>query len=183
MNIRDSTGPVRLLAIVTIVAAVGLGISQFMDYRSVAVGTDLYEGFEDVVSAPPVDRAALGSAHGYAFVPAAVLALAILGFAVARRRWQLCRLITVIGLAAIAVGFAIDMPKGLDEGDATRDFEGAKASLLAGFWVQIASGASLAVASFLLGGQRPSISTRRTPRPVEAPESAQAPAPGGSVQP
>lgn len=172
-SIRTFATPTAVLAALTAAAAVVLGVSQFIDYSSVAL---VGFGAEDVADvAPPsvLSSATTGSAHAYAFVPAAVLALAILGFAIAQRRWRLCRLITLIGLAAIVVGFLIDMPKGLDEGDAVRDYEGAEARLLGGFWTQIVAGAVLAISSFLLSGQRSRPKARRSPE-RQAPEQADA---------
>ena len=159
-SIRHFTTPTWLLIALTILAAIALGVSQFMDYRSVAVGVDLYEAYDGVAPPPEVDRTTTGSAHGYVFVPAAILALAVLGYAIANGRWQLCRLIALIGLAAIVVGLVIDLPKGLSEGDATTNFEGAKARLLGGFWLQVISAAVLAASSFLLGGRSDAPPTR-----------------------
>jgi hypothetical protein len=45
----------------------------------------------------------------------------------------------------------IDIPAGLDEGEAALGFEGAEAMLVEGFWVQLASSAVLVVTGLLLG--------------------------------
>ena len=44
----------------------------------------------------------------------------------------------------------VDAPKGLDEGEAALAYEGAEASLLGGFWVQIVAGAVLIACGLLL---------------------------------
>lgn len=147
----EALTPRRGLLVATIGCAVLLGLSQFADYRGVAIGVDNYSGLETVAPAPELDRAEAGSAHGYALVPAALLAIAIVVGAARTGRWRLCRLAVLIGLAAIAVAVLIDRPTGLDEGALTRDFTGVQADLLEGFWVQIAAGAGLAITAVLLG--------------------------------
>lgn len=154
MDIRGSDAQARALSLAVIAAAILLAISQFVDYRTIEAGAELYEGFEDVVRAAPVSTEATGEPHAYLWVPGAVAALAILGFAIARRRWALCRLITLIGIAALIVAFAVDMPAGLDEGTAARDFADAEARLLAGFWLEVIAAAGLAASSFVLGNRR-----------------------------
>lgn len=128
--------PARTAAAVTVAAAVLLGVSQFVDYRGVAVGAPAYEGVEAIAPAPQTDRVTAGSAHAYVLLPVAALALIALAFAY-RGRWRLGRVISVLGLAGVAVSLAIDLPRGLDEGIASIAFEGARAELVEGFWVQI----------------------------------------------
>ena len=50
----------------------------------------------------------------------------------------------------IAISLAVDAPKGLDEGQTAIAYEGASASLLEGFWMQIATGAVLIACGLLL---------------------------------
>ena len=50
----------------------------------------------------------------------------------------------------IAIALIVDVPKGLDEGAAAVAYEGAEASLLEGFWLQIAAGAVLIACGLLL---------------------------------
>ena len=50
----------------------------------------------------------------------------------------------------IAIALIIDLPKGLDEGAAAIAYDGAEASLLEGFWLQIATGAVLIASGLLL---------------------------------
>ncbi len=144
--------PVRTLLAVAIGCAVLLGLSQFADYRGIAVGVDNFDGGVNLVAPPPeVERAEAGSAHSYAFVPAAVVAIGILGIATRTRRWRLCRLAALIGVAAVVVAIVVDRPTGLDEGAVAESFSGVQASLLGGFWAQIFSAAGLAATSLLLG--------------------------------
>ena len=142
--------PVRAVGAVVLAAAVLLGVSQFVDYRGVGIGVPLYEGVEAVAPPPQTDREPAGSAHSYVLLPVAILAIAALVLAV-RGRWRLGRAISLLGVVGIAVSLLIDVPKGLDEGLAARDFEGAEATLLEGFWVQLASAGVLVVAGLLLG--------------------------------
>jgi hypothetical protein len=142
--------PPRAVGAVVLAAAVLLGVSQFVDYRGVGIGVPLYEGVEAVAPPPQTDREPAGSAHSYVLLPVAILAIVALVFAL-RGRWRLGRAISLLGLFGIAVSLLIDVPKGLDEGLAARDFEGTEATLLEGFWVQLASAGVLVVTGLLLG--------------------------------
>jgi hypothetical protein len=142
--------PRRAVAVVILCAAVLLGVSQFVDYRGVQIGAPLYEGVEAVAPPPQTDREPAGSAHAYALLPVAILAIGALAFAL-RGRWQLGRAVSLLGIAGIAVTLLIDRPRGLDEGSAALDFEGAHAVLVEGFWVQLSASAVLLVAGVLLG--------------------------------
>lgn len=145
--------PARVIAAVAIGCAVLLALSQFADYRGVAVGGDNYAGVETVAPAPEVDRAETGSAHSYLMVPAAVIAIVALLLAARSRRWQLCRIAGLIGVAAIVVAIVVDRPIGLDEGELAEQFAGVEAKLLGGFWMQIFAGVGLTVTSLLLGSE------------------------------
>jgi hypothetical protein len=142
--------PSRVVAAVVLSAAVLLGVSQFVDYRGVGIGVPLYEGIEAVAPPPQTDRQPAGSAHSYILLPVAVLALGAMAFAL-RGRWQLGRAISLLGVVGIVVSLLIDIPAGLDEGEAALGFEGAEAMLVEGFWVQLASSAVLVVTGLLLG--------------------------------
>jgi hypothetical protein len=141
--------PTRTVAAVVVCAAFALAASQFVDYRGVEIGVSLYQGVEGIAPPPQTDREVAGSAHSYLMLPLAALVIVAVVFAL-RGRWQLGRAISLLGLVAIAVSLLVDMPKGLDEGLAARDFEGARATLLEGFWVQLAAAAVLVVTGVLL---------------------------------
>jgi hypothetical protein len=146
--------PTRGLFLAAAGCALLLALSQFVDYRGISIGADAYDpSISAVAPAPEVERAELGSAHGYAMIPVAILAVLVLWFAVRTGRWQLCRLVVLLGLVAIAVAIFIDRPAGLDEGDLNRDFTGVEAKLLGGFWMQIFAGAGLAITSWLLAAE------------------------------
>jgi hypothetical protein len=145
--------PIRAALAVAAVAAIALAGSQFADYRSIAIGTDDYIGVETVAPAPEVDeaRASAGSAHAWLGLPLAVGALvAVLACARGNRKaaWWLAP----IGLIVIAVSLIVDVPKGLDEGDAAVAYQGAEASLLGGFWVQLACGVLLVALAPIISG-------------------------------
>jgi hypothetical protein len=153
--------PARGLLIAAICCAVLLGLSQFADYRGIAIGVESYdETIAAVAPAPEVGRAELGTAHSYLMVPAALIAIALLAVAAATGRWRLCRLAVLIGLAAVLVSFLVDRPKGLEEGELAQAFASTEAQLLGGFWVQVFAGLGLAVTSLLLG-----IELRKSRRP------------------
>jgi hypothetical protein len=142
--------PSRAVAAVVLAAAVLLGLSQFVDYRGVGIGVPLYEGVEAVAPPPQTDRQPAGSAHSYVLLPIAVLVLGAMAFAL-RGRWQLGRAISLLGVIGVAVSLLIDIPAGLDEGEAALGFEGAEAMLVEGFWIQLACSGVLVVTGLLLG--------------------------------
>ena len=59
--------------------------------------------------------------------------------------------ISLLAVVGIVVSLLIDIPAGLDEGEAALGFEGAEAMLVEGFWVQLASSVVLVVTGPLLG--------------------------------
>ncbi len=158
--------PIRALALVVAGAAILLALSQYADYRSISIGNDAYSGVQSVAPAPETGRLPTGDAHSYVFVPVAIACLLLLGVAIAGRRWRLCRLITLAGAAAIVVALVVDRPAGLDPGDAAVSFEGVRATLIGGFYAQIAAGVLLIGSSSLLARElRLAGSTRRVPAP------------------
>jgi hypothetical protein len=162
--------PARAVAAVCLVAVGSLAASQWLDYRTVSVGTDAYSGdLAAVAPAPEVDRERAGDAHSWAMLPLALAGLVVLALALWGRP-RAARLLIAIGVAAIAIAVGIDAPRGLDEGDAAIAYEGAEARLLEGFWLQIAAGAVLIAGGLLLP---------RYLRAAPAPTPAPAPADGG----
>ena len=176
--------PSRALAAVALVAAILLGISQFLDYREVRAGVEAYAEVERVAPAPQVPGSAstAGSAHAYVLL-AVALASAILVVLALAGRWRLARVLVPLGLVVVAVATFVDAPKGLDEGLVAVQFEGAEARLLGPFWVQVASGAVIAVCGLLLalvlrsgvaaGGRRPRAGRARTALGGAPPQGAQ----------
>ena len=146
--------PGRAALIVAVGAAAALAASQFLDYRGISVGTPAYEGVETVAPAPEVDRGReqTGAAHAWVMLPIAAAALVVIVLA-ARGRWRLARLLIPLGLIVIVVGIVVDVPAGLDEGNAATAYEGAEAVLLEGFWAQLAAGAVLIVSGPLLAAR------------------------------
>ena len=141
--------PIRVLALVVAGAAVLLALSQYADYRTISISNDAYSGVQTVAPAPETGRLEAGDAHSYVFVPIAIACLLLLGGALTGR-WRLCRLIALAGAAAIVVALVVDRPAGLDTGDAALTFDGVSASLLGGFYAQIAAGILLIGSSSLL---------------------------------
>lgn len=166
--------PRRAVAAVGVAAAVALVASQWLDYRSVTVGTPAYQGEVDLVApAPDVVRDRAGEAHAWVMVP--IAGLGLLGILLAYGRHPRAAWLTVAaGLGAIAIAIGIDAPKGLDEGAAELAYEGAAAHLLEGFWAQIAAAAALAAAGLLSFRYRRPERARarrpaaRRPRPARA---------------
>jgi hypothetical protein len=133
--------PMRAALAAAAMTAVALALSQFADYRSIAIGTPEYIGVDQVASAPEVDEASGGSAHAWVGLPLALAALGAVAACAAGKRLALW--LVPIGLIVVAVSVFVDAPKGLDEGTTAVAYEGAKATLLGGFWVQLACGALL----------------------------------------
>jgi hypothetical protein len=180
--------PTRGLLLAALGCALLLGLSQFVDYRGISIGADAYApGIQSVAPAPEVERAELGSAHSYLMIPVAILAIAALLVAVRTKRWQLCRLVVLLGLVAIAVALLVDRPAGLDEGDLNRNFTGVEAKLLGGYWMQIFAGAGLALTSFLLAGEikreAPARARSKAPKsPADADADAEKPRTRGRLR-
>jgi hypothetical protein len=142
--------PVNTVAFVCLVAAVSLGVSQFMDYRGVAVGADLYEGEVGTVAPAPLrDVETAGSAHLFALLPVAA-AVVVLTLMAARGRWGLGRIIGGLGLLAMLVTLAIDLPTGLEGGTSGGAYASSDVELLDGFWIQLFTAAVIALCGFLL---------------------------------
>jgi hypothetical protein len=142
--------PRRAVAAVCLAALVVLAVSQWSDYREISVGNSAYTGgVQDVAPAPDVATDRAGEAHAWVMIPIAVVGL-LLVVAALSGRWRAGRLLAGLGVAVIAISLLVDLPKGLDEGSAAIAYEGAKASLLEGFWLQIASGAAMICCGLLL---------------------------------
>jgi hypothetical protein len=143
--------PARGVALVALSAAVVLAISQFIDYRGVDIGSDAYAGAGVSKIAPPpqVDQQTAGSAHLWLGIPIALLAAAVTVLAM-RRRAGLARLLMPLGLIVVAITLLVDLPKGLDEGDAATAYDQVHAQLLGGFWAQLSAGVVLIAVSLLL---------------------------------
>jgi hypothetical protein len=169
---RRHVTPARGVAAVALVAIGALAASQWLDYHSVSVGTDAYSGTVGAVAPPPrVETAIAGDAHAWAMLPLAIAALVVLAVALGGRR-RAAVLLAPIGLAVIAISLAVDLPKGLDEGAAAVAYEGARATLLEGFWMQIATAVVLIACGLLLP---------RYLRPLTAREASQAAPTGPSL--
>jgi len=136
------------LAVAAAAVAV-LVVSQFVDYRGISVGTGEYAGVEQVAPAPEVSRDQTGDAHAWLVLPIAAAALIALAIAALGRR-RAAWLLIPAGAAVLAIGFFVDMPKGLDEGSSAIAYEGVKATLLEGFWAQLFAAGTLIVCGILL---------------------------------
>jgi hypothetical protein len=143
--------PARATVAVTLVVIAALAASQFLAYRGVAVGVPDYAaaGVEAVAPPPQVDREPAGSAHGYAILPLALIALVAL-FLATRGRWRLGRAISLLGAVAVGITLIVDLPKGLDEGEAALAFAGAEARLAEGFYLELAAGGALIACGLLV---------------------------------
>ena len=150
-SLARTVTPVRTVALVCLVAAVTLGVSQFMDYRGVAVGADLYQGdVASVAQAPLRDVETAGSAHLYALLPIAAAAIVLTAMIVLGRP-ELWRWLFGLGLLALLVTLAIDLPTGLEAGTSGSAYASSDVEMLDGFWIQLCSAAIIALSGYLLG--------------------------------
>jgi hypothetical protein len=141
--------PLRAALAVAALAAVALAISQFLDYRGVAVGAaDYAPDIRPIAPAPQVEREVAGSAHAYLLLPVAIAAFVALVFAL-RGRSRLARLSAALGAFSLAVVLIVDRPAGLEEGPAAVRYEGVEASLEYGFYVELSASVVLLVASLI----------------------------------
>ena len=86
MNRRTLMGAAALA--VAAGAGVLLAASQFIDYRTVSIGTDQYAGVSSVAPPPEVDAVHAGSAHAWLGVPLGAAAVVVVA-ACATGRWRL----------------------------------------------------------------------------------------------
>ncbi|MGH2982882.1 MAG: hypothetical protein ACRDK5_01290, partial [Solirubrobacterales bacterium] len=143
--------PASTVAFVAAAAAVALGVSQFFDYSGVEVSASLYAG--EVGTTAPVPLTGLeraGDAHLWVLVAVAVAAL-VLVVQTYRGHWRLGRLVGALGLFAVLVSLAIDLPQGLDAGRAGIAFSDTRAELIEGFWAQLSAAVALVFCGPLLG--------------------------------
>jgi hypothetical protein len=134
-----------------LIAAAGLCLvaSQFLDYRGIEVGQPGYANLPEVATPPTVGVRTAGDAHAYLLVPVGLLT-AFLGVACARRerpRWALGA--AGLGLLALVVVLAVDLPRGLDVGSQSSRFAGASAVLDDGFYAELAAAGGMVLAGLL----------------------------------
>jgi len=167
--------PARGAGLVIVAAGVALVVSQFLDYRAVEIGQPGYAGLGDVARPPTVGDRTAGAAHAYLLVPLGLAAIALGVTALLRDRRRIGLAVSALGLLAIAVILAIDLPQGLDAGAQTSRFAGARAVLEDGFYAELAAATGLVVAGLLYYARpcririnssgRAASARRRRPRP------------------
>jgi hypothetical protein len=147
---RRYVTPRSTVAFVGGCAAVLLGVAQFSDYHGVAVDAPNYAGeIGRTAPAPITGTEDAGSAHVWVLLPIAALALLLLIGAYRGNR-RLAAGVATCGVIGLAVAIAIDLPQGLETGREGLAFYGADAELLGGFWVEVASSATLILTGCLL---------------------------------
>lgn len=178
--------PLRALVLVAAVAAVVLGISQYKGLGATEIGQVGYAGIEDLARAPAIDRTTPAGVHTRILVPIAAIAFAAVlvialgslkAFAsrLARFRRLAAMVLVTIGLLTLVVSLLIDLPDTTDTTEAALAYADVQARLLSGFWLQLAAGATLAVAGVALLVEpvaKPSRRRRREDRPARATEGS-----------
>lgn len=142
--------PRRALLFVALSGSVLLAVSQFTDFRATEIGQPGYAGIEDVATAPRVDVSAPTGSHSVLLLIGAVLGAGAVAGAIltGRRSWGL--VVAAVGGVTVLVSLAIDLPNGLDLGEAGISYSGVSAVLLSGFWIQLAAGVTLVSTGLLL---------------------------------
>ena len=142
--------PRRALLAVALLGSLLLAASQFTDFRATEIGQPGYAGIEDVATAPRVDVVEPTGSHSVLLLAGALLALgATVGAALTGRR-AFALVVAAVGGVTLLTALVVDLPNGLDLGDAELSYSGVSAVLLSGFWLQLAAGAALAAAGLLL---------------------------------
>ena len=165
---------VRTLAVIAAAASVALIVSQFIDYRGIAVGGDQYSGeVQTVAPVPMVGVKTPVDTHSYALIPLAVIALPLIWLTL-HGRWKLGRAIALIGGIGLIVALGIDAPKGLDTGRLGDAYAGTEGRLLEGFWTEFFASLALlvtglALSKFVREAQEGSPAASRSPDPEHAP--------------
>ncbi len=169
----------RTFALIAAAGAVALAVSQFIDYRATAIGADQYSGEVGTVAPPPeIDQEPSGDAHFYALLPLAVLALPLIWLAL-RGRSRMAWAVAGIGVIGIVVTMAVDLPQGLDTGDAGSAYAGTEANLIEGFWTQLFASLALFFCGLGLARSANEPSERRDVRPARTgPPPPERPGPG-----
>ena len=161
---RRVVTPLRTAAFVGIAAAVALGVSQFVDYRGVAVDAPAYAGEIGATAPVPItDRETTGDAHFWLLLPLAGAAV-LLVLATYFGRPRLAGAVSLCGLLGLAVAVAVDLPQGLDAGRAGIAFTGTEARLLEGFWAEVAASAVLILSGGLLALYSRDVRIKERPR-------------------
>lgn len=158
--------PRRALILVAAAAVVTLVVSQFTDFRATEIGRAAYDPILDITRAPRTDVLTPTGAHSVLLLLVAAAAIAgVAGVALTGRR-VFAATISLAGAATIAVSLLIDLPRGLDLGEAEISYSEAAAILLSGFWIQLGAGLVLTVGGLgllaLAGEKRKTAAGRQT---------------------
>lgn len=144
--------PRRALLAAALLGTLLLIASQFTEFRATEIGQPGYQGIEDVITAPRVDVRTPLDTHSILLLAAAAVAVAGLVGSIRTGRRPFGLALLLAGTLTVVVSLAIDLPAGLDLGDAALGYSGVAAVLLSGFWMQLAAGVVLAWTGLLLPG-------------------------------
>jgi hypothetical protein len=173
--------PGRAICAVVVASAACLTVAQFVSYRSVEIGGPAYAGLP--AAAPTVGAKTGGEASAYVLVAVAALAAVAGVLALRPKRMGLARAVVALGLVAVAVILAVDLPVGLDASSQSSRFSGATAVLEPAFYAQLAAAAGLVLGGLLytarpcririnLSGRAASARRRRRRRRASSPDRA-----------
>lgn len=142
--------PVRAAALICLLGGLALAASQFIDYRATEIGRPEYVGVLDLTSAPRVDVLTPLQTHSVLVLVLAVVGVVGTLTTLITGRRRPAALVALAGLVSVIVSVAVDLPRGLELGEAEIAYADAVAVLLRGFWLQLASGVILAVGGLVL---------------------------------
>ncbi len=149
--------PRRALIAVAGGAVIALVASQFTDFRATEIGQAGYDPILEIARAPTTDVLTPADNHSILLLlVAAVAVAAVAGVALTGKR-IFALIITLAGAVTVAVSLLIDLPRGLDVGEAEVSYSEVAAVLLSGFWIQLGAGLVLTVGGLgllVLSGRR-----------------------------
>lgn len=158
--------PVRAAALICLLGGLALAGSQFIDYRATEIGGPEYVGVLDLTSAPRVDVLTPLQTHSVLVLVLAVVGVVGTLTTLITGRGRPAALVALAGLVSVIVSVAVDLPRGLELGEAEIAYADAVAVLLGGFWLQLAGGVILAIGGLVLWatGSAPATAPARADR-------------------
>jgi len=149
--------PRRALIAVAGGAVIALVASQFTDYRATEIGQTGYDPILEIATAPRTDVLTPADNHSILLLLVAAVALAAVAGAALTGKRVFGAVISLAGAITVAVSLLVDLPSGLDVGQAEVNYSEVAAVLLSGFWIQLGAGLVLAVGGLgllMLSGRR-----------------------------
>ena len=127
-------------AVLLVAAALALIVAEFLTMREIMA----------VTAVPPGGTTTGGAHHGYALAVIGVASLAMTYGAVRGGSRPAAAALVALGVVALAIVLAIDLPNSNDEGLIGRTYDLAEASPAIGFWVELGGAIALLAGGLLV---------------------------------